>query len=322
MISKFVEIVLRYGRPGKGLFGKCTGYYGTVEAQGRGTLHCHMLIWLEGHPSPQKLRDLMSEHQQIEYKQSMFTWLESIIKSELIGTTEVVNELNGHPLPPPEREPGSIHPGTVAAPSITAFSNFADFQIACDTFVNDLVKAYNWHKHKATCFKYTTPGSVPKQPKDQDEQCRMRIDGSVRPHTVLDTETGSILLRRFHPRIANFNDLVIFLMKSNMDIKFIGSGEAAKALIYYITDYITKASVSTHIGLGALTYAIKKTNEQLPHMQDDGERVSRTALTATLNRMMSRQEISHQQVMSYLVGGGDYYTSHTFKFLHWRSFDR
>ncbi|KAI0713873.1 hypothetical protein C8Q76DRAFT_768742 [Earliella scabrosa] len=148
------------------------------------------------------------------------------------------------------------------------------------------------------------------------------MDGVTRAFTTLDSETGSILLRRWHPRITNFNDFVIFLIKSNMDIKFIGSGEAAKALVYYITDYITKASVSTHVGLAALTYAIKKTNEAMAHMNDDQERITRSALTATINRMMSRQEISHQQVMSYLVGNGDAYSSHTFKLLHWRAFDR
>ncbi|KAJ7889130.1 hypothetical protein B0H14DRAFT_2692395 [Mycena olivaceomarginata] len=29
------------------------------QAQGRGTLHCHMLVWLEGNPTPQELRDRM-----------------------------------------------------------------------------------------------------------------------------------------------------------------------------------------------------------------------------------------------------------------------
>jgi hypothetical protein len=71
----------------------------------------------------------------------------------------------------------------------------------------------------------------------------MRIDGSTRALTELDEETQSILLRRLHPRINNFNDVVLFLMQCNMDIKYIGSGEAAKALVYYVTDYITKNTV-------------------------------------------------------------------------------
>jgi hypothetical protein len=57
MISNFLDIILGYGKPGPGLFGSCEAYYGMVEAQGRGTLHCHLLIWLEGNPSPQNLRD-------------------------------------------------------------------------------------------------------------------------------------------------------------------------------------------------------------------------------------------------------------------------
>ncbi|KAI9061814.1 hypothetical protein FKP32DRAFT_1555351, partial [Trametes sanguinea] len=155
----------------------------------------------------------------------------------------------------------------------------------------------------------------------------MRIDGTTCAETHIDDESGAIMLRRLHPRIASYNDLTIFLLKSNMDIKFIGSGEAAKALLYYVTDYITKPSLPTHIGLAALSYAIQKTSDRFPGTSDnsdciDSYRRNRSAINTTVNRMMSQQEVSHQQVMSYLVGGGDVYTSHTFKILHWGSFDR
>lgn len=56
-IKSFIDVVLRCGDDDGGLFGHCKAYYGMVEAQGRGTLHCHMLIWLDGNPSPQELRD-------------------------------------------------------------------------------------------------------------------------------------------------------------------------------------------------------------------------------------------------------------------------
>ena len=96
MISSFISIVLRHGKPGRGLLGKCTAYYGTVETQGRGTLHCHMLIWLYGHPSPQQMRDMMLDSTQ--YQSDLFRWLESLIKCELLGTTMLVKEPGG-PLP-------------------------------------------------------------------------------------------------------------------------------------------------------------------------------------------------------------------------------
>ncbi|KAG1855299.1 hypothetical protein F4604DRAFT_1685781 [Suillus subluteus] len=46
----------------------------------------------------------------------------------------------------------------------------------------------------------------------------------------------------------------------------------------------------------------------------------RTLITKTVNVIMGKQEMSYQQVMSYLVGGGDYYTSHVFHTFKWYEF--
>ncbi|KIO11981.1 hypothetical protein M404DRAFT_125074, partial [Pisolithus tinctorius Marx 270] len=54
-IQAFIDVVLCY-KWGNGLFGSCSGYYGMVEVQGRGTLHCHMLVWVQGNPNPNQLR--------------------------------------------------------------------------------------------------------------------------------------------------------------------------------------------------------------------------------------------------------------------------
>ncbi|THH14530.1 hypothetical protein EW146_g5811 [Bondarzewia mesenterica] len=43
----------------KGVLGKVAAYFGTVESQGRGSLHLHLLIWLEGAPSSRKMQDLL-----------------------------------------------------------------------------------------------------------------------------------------------------------------------------------------------------------------------------------------------------------------------
>ncbi|KAI0698725.1 hypothetical protein C8Q76DRAFT_633856, partial [Earliella scabrosa] len=316
MISSFIDIILRYGRSGRGLLGKCSAYYGTVEAQGRGTLHCHLLIWIEGHPSPQKMRDMMIDNEQ--YQQDVFRWLESLVKCELLGTEEVVNEQDGEPLRRPRysENDGYIHPGMRPSPSIADIPATV-FQAHYTSFVNELVEQYNWHEHTETCWKYLRRDEA-----RTDATCRMRIDGSVRYLTVIDDETGSILLRRLHPRIANYNDLVIFLMKANMDIKHIGSGEGAKALIYYITDYITKSSLPTHLGLAALMYAITRTGQKYKDIQEWGQKEDSGALTMLINSMLARMEVSHPQVMSYLVGGGDRYTSHRFRILHYGAFER
>ena len=41
----------------EGVLGVVKAYYGCVEAQGHRTLHCHMLIWIEGGLNPDAVRD-------------------------------------------------------------------------------------------------------------------------------------------------------------------------------------------------------------------------------------------------------------------------
>ncbi len=50
-----------------GVLGRVKGYYGCVEAQGRGTLHCHMLIWLDGSLDPQEIRDRIGRDGDLEF---------------------------------------------------------------------------------------------------------------------------------------------------------------------------------------------------------------------------------------------------------------
>ncbi|KAJ7840460.1 hypothetical protein B0H13DRAFT_1510811, partial [Mycena leptocephala] len=321
VIKAFIRIILRYDPSStssekNGLFGRCNAYYAMIEAQGRGTLHCHMLVWLEGNPTPQELRDRMRENP--DFPARMFGWLESIISCELPSTRDPVIETD-RPLLPPEMPPGWEDPRLHKKPDVEMMTD-QEFETAFRATVEELVIKSNWHVHKATCWKYLKPG----EPRN-DMTCRMRITGEVNPLTHLDPETESIMLRRLHPRINNFNQLVMFLLRCNMDIKYVGSGEAAKALVYYVTDYITKSALATHVGLSAVEYAIKRNNEKFEGTDkviNSAVKVKRSLFTKTVMALMSKQEMSHQQVMSYLIGGGDYYCSHTFKPLKWGEIDR
>lgn len=306
MIKKFIKVILRHGDDVDGLYGRCDSYYGTVEAQGTGTLHCHMLIWLHGHLSPQKMRDRMLDSE--DYQQKLFRWLESVIKCEFPAEAgnQVVERVRAKDL-------GIPHPGTVPSPSITRALNEDNFWEDFQYSLTQLLNEYNYHVHQATCWKYLGRGQ-----EKTDHNCRMGMNGETRPITYLDPDTCSVVLRRLHPWIASHSDVVTFLMKCNSDIKFIGSGDAAKAFLVYVTDYVTKPSLQVHVGMAALTYAVQKTYSKMPDIKADsepGEILS--AVTIAVNSTMGRHEISHPQVMSYLVGGGDHYTCETFVVMQW-----
>ncbi|KAG1858210.1 hypothetical protein C8R48DRAFT_748736 [Suillus tomentosus] len=109
-------------------------------------------------------------------------------------------------------------------------------------------------------------------------------------------------------------NLILFLLECNTDTQFIGSDEGAKAAVFYITKYITKGNLPMYVALQALKYDTKKHDTKyIANPQVDLNKKDCNLLTKSVNAMMGRQEISHQQVMSYLIGGGDYYTSYTFE---------
>jgi hypothetical protein len=302
-IKAFLDVIVRYGK-GSGLFGTCTAYYVTIETQGRGTLHAHLRLWLEGNPSPQQLRDRMVTH--TDFQESIFRWMEDTIKCELPGMTRPLHAADvGNACDDADESEDCRLQCPPQASELDAESFSYEYQ----KFVHRLAVKCNWHVHNDTCYKHLTRD----QPRT-DGNCRMRINGQTRAVTMLDDDTRSILLRRLHPWINNFNDVVLFLLQSNMDIKYIGSGPAAKALVYYITDYITKSDLKIHCGVQTLHAAIKCHSEKFKHDHVSSESFrDRNLVTKCINSLNGRLEISHQQVMSYLIGGGDYYTSHDFR---------
>ena len=68
MVQQFIKHVLGVGSDHSGLYGETSAYYGTVEQQGRLTLHIHLLLWIRGGLTPDEIRDhiidLMSDFQQ------------------------------------------------------------------------------------------------------------------------------------------------------------------------------------------------------------------------------------------------------------------
>ncbi|CAF1369206.1 unnamed protein product [Adineta steineri] len=65
---------------GEGVLGPVKAYYGTVENQGRGSLHLHMLIWLDHKYTPSQLRKNIKDEQ---FRNNLRDYLEDIISEDL-----------------------------------------------------------------------------------------------------------------------------------------------------------------------------------------------------------------------------------------------
>ena len=145
----------------------------------------------------------------------------------------------------------------------------------------------------------------------------MRMPRKLVPMSTIDPDTGHISMRRSDPWINNFNEYLIAACRSNMDIKFIWSGSDAKALVYYITDYVTKTSLSFHDTFALVQKSIASFNNSLPQSNTESAiEKSRKLVLRCYNSLASQQELSGVQVASYLMNWDDHYTTQKFQGLY------
>lgn len=63
-----------------GVLGPAKAYFGTVENQGRGSLHLHLLIWLNQEYTPTQLKEKIQNQ---EFRENLLKYLEDVVKEDL-----------------------------------------------------------------------------------------------------------------------------------------------------------------------------------------------------------------------------------------------
>ena len=87
--------------------------------------------------------------------------------------------------------------------------------------------------------------------------CRFGLDpNNFVPKTSVN-DIGELCYQCLDGLVNNYTETVIEILRCNMDIKFIGSGLSAKAILYYMTDYISKTQLKMHVVYNALEIAIQ-----------------------------------------------------------------
>ncbi|PCH37356.1 hypothetical protein WOLCODRAFT_92327 [Wolfiporia cocos MD-104 SS10] len=293
-MKAFISALLGYDKTGRdtagGILGVVNGYYGCVEAQGRGTLHCHMLVWVEGGLNPNEIRKRISEQGDTAFKERLLAFLDDTISS--------------YP---------SVHPASTRGVFMPGHPNYDEQLRRHD--LNQIASACQLHSHTRTCYKLWRGPPEPRV-------CRFDLDpANVVPESTFDESTGELSLRCLDGMVNNFNTTILEAVRCNMDLKFIGSGDAAKAVIYYITDYITKSQLKAHVAYSALELAVNKLSE-FNDTDDDMASRAKQLLQKCAFSMLHHQELSAQQVVSYLMDCEDHFTTHKYAYLYWTSFER
>ncbi|KAF5331190.1 hypothetical protein D9611_013146 [Ephemerocybe angulata] len=364
LIKLFIKHICGWTEDGpkRGLFGTPSAYYGTVEEQGRKTLHGHFLLWVAGQLPLHVVRErLMSGDSQFlreltDYVESAFigefmTGSKDEVSTRVPQTTEyddrgihtILVDKSAVPdgycdptLTLPEAPPSEF----CENPDVCRCENCLSLLSWWERFkltVDDILIRSNVHScyQKRVAKDTAPPGSTegPKEAKvarvhftgkgclNKDGVCTARFPREVFMATTVDRETGHLNIKKQESSINDVCPTVTATNRCNTDARCLLSGTAVKAVVGYVTDYITKGYLKTHQIFAAMYESFSKNEGVLdPSNEQKPGNGARRMLTKIVNSLSAKMEIGAPMAALYLLKNPDHYTSHEFIPFYWKNY--
>jgi hypothetical protein len=277
----------RESTPSGGILGKLEAFYGSSEFTERGMLHGHFLLWLLGGLNPAEIHSRMRDDD--DFQKRFFAFFEDIIHHHFPEVDGV--EIDKSFEPRTERPPQPPSPDA----SLEALNEWGS--VFC-TQIKMCGEVLQRHGCRKVCHKY-----------GNDDRCRFLFPHEIVEASHFDPETNSIFLLVRDGTVNYFNPYLLVFCRHNHDIKCILSGKAAKAAMFYITDYITKSDLKTHEMLSMLSRAVANLGDSPDNNESPVVR-SKKLLHKCLSQFTRQQQIHAQQAARYLRGLDDSIPSH------------
>ncbi|KAI1785043.1 hypothetical protein LXA43DRAFT_860774, partial [Ganoderma leucocontextum] len=206
-----------------------------------------MLLWIKGSLSPRELREQILSDEQFEA--DLLQWLETCHTGNFSQETEIqladrmeesyiVHHSDGT-ADEWKRFKANIRDPATSLPIVPPPIDSPAFQQWYTSYLVDtdeVVFASNRHDraHGKGCWR-GDPG-----------YCRARFPRECFPETIVDRETGAIRFKKTEAWINTYNRVLSHILRSNTDVTCLLSGTQVRAIVVYITDYITKGPLSTY----------------------------------------------------------------------------
>ncbi|KAI0753906.1 hypothetical protein BC629DRAFT_1663000 [Irpex lacteus] len=157
--------------------------------------------------------------------------------------------------------------------------------------------------------------------KTDSSDCRARFPRELQDVTSVDPETGALLLRKRERWVNTFSVLLSYLVRCNSDVTCLLSGTMVRAVIAYVTDYVTKSSLKTHTMFEVIDATFDASAATMSGPLST-EEYARKLLVRIVNGLTAKTEIGGPMACAYLLGQPDHYTDRTFKVFFWTSYAR
>jgi hypothetical protein len=150
-------------------------------------------------------------------------------------------------------------------------------------------------------------------------ECRARFPRELHQSTTVDDTTGALVLKKHERWINTFNVTLSYLLRCNTDVTCLLSGTMVRAVIAYVTDYVTKSSLKTHTMFDIIRMAV---DDKQRYVSEDNDTLlsARKLVTRVVNALTAKTEIGGPMVCCHLLGNPEHYTDRTFKPFFWFSY--
>lgn len=291
-----VKVTPAQVKSGMGVFGRVAAYFGTVESQGRGILHLHLLVWLKHVPSPEEIAALLKteafRNRILAYIRENFrAYVPGLESAESIATLPHNTEISYSRPPNPDCEgyDGKLQRSELALARME------------QVHVCKLRRCLIYNQHNQLVCKRRAPFQVSE-------------DAFV-------TDTGQCGPKRLYGYVNAWVPSILINARCNNDGKFLTSGADTKNITFYVTSYAAKKqgknyNVSAVMANGYAYHLENPKPEYIDSIRDQ-QRLLLFRLVHSINR---EQELAGPMVISYLMGWGDVFRSHTYSPIYWSSF--
>src|SRR5215471_15584445 len=154
---------------------------------------------------------------------------------------------------------------------------------------------------------------------NKNGQCKARFSREIYKETQVDPKTGALNVKKGEKWINTYTPVLTYLMRCNTDVTSLLSGTAIKAIVAYVSDYITKVGLKTYSIFDAIRSVIDKNSEMLGGDLARKQK-ARSLLTQIVNNLTAKMEIGAPMASLYLLGNPDHYTNHKFVVFYWKSY--
>ncbi|TFK59134.1 hypothetical protein BDN72DRAFT_781161, partial [Pluteus cervinus] len=151
-------------------------------------------------------------------------------------------------------------------------------------------------------------------------KCKARFPRPLFESTKVDNDTGTIFLKKLEPWLNTFTPVLSYLFRCNTDVTSLKSGTALKAVTLYVSNYITKSALKTHVIFDTIRGTFDKHIAVVNATDKTQEAKARELMVKIVNGLTAKMELGSPMVCMYLLGHPDHYTDHNFATCHWKPY--